>query len=147
MAPADGASTLLPAEVAALVEAANFAHLATVDADGAPAVTPVWVTVINEHPAFFTSPATNHGRNIRRDPRVALSIIDFNNPYTVVRIRGRVERRIEGAAAVDLVHELAHKYLSTPYPRQVPPGAFVSLVTPTSAVREDYSDIHNPAKL
>jgi PPOX class probable F420-dependent enzyme len=136
----------LPADVAALVEAPNFAHLATIDAGGAPAVTAVWVTVIDEHAAFFTSPATNHGRNIMRDPRVALSIIDFNNPYTIVRIRGRIENRIEGADAVSTVHEMAHKYLSTPYPHPVPPGAFISLVTPTRAAREDYSDIHNPAK-
>ena len=136
----------LPADVAALLEAPNFAHLATIDADGTPAVAAVWITVIEQHPAFFTSPATNHGRNILREPRVALSIIDFANPYTLVRIRGRVERRIEGSAAVAIVHQLARKYLSTDYPRPVPPSAFVNLVTPTSAVRADYSDVHNPAR-
>jgi PPOX class probable F420-dependent enzyme len=142
----DRESGALPANVAALVEGPNFAHLATVDADGSPAVTAVWITVIGGQAAFFTSPATNHGRNIVRDPRVAISIIDFKNPYTIARIRGRVAQRIEGAAAVDIVHELAHKYLSTAYPRPVPRNAFINLVTHTSAIREDYSDVHNPAE-
>ena len=139
------ASGELPTGVRALVEKANFAHLATTNDDGTPAVAAVWVTVIDGHAAFFTSPATNHGRNIARDPRVALSIVDFDNPYSLARIRGRVSRRIEGEAAVAIVNEMAHKYLSTPYPRPVPPGAFINIVDHERAVREDYSDVHDPA--
>jgi PPOX class probable F420-dependent enzyme len=135
----------LPAGVRALVEKANFAHVATTNEDGTPAVAAVWITVIDGHAAFFTSPATNHGRNVTRDPRVALSIVDFDNPYSLARIRGRVGQRIEGDEAVAIVHEMAHKYLSTPYPRPVPPNAFINIVAHDRAVREDYSDVHNPA--
>lgn len=135
----------LPSDVRALLNAPNFAHLATTDADGSPAVAAVWVTVIDGRAAFFTSPATNHGRNIVRGSLVALSVIDYGNPYTLARIRGRVGSRIEGDDAVRIVNQMAHKYLSTPYPRPVPPNAFIGLVEHTSALREDYSDIHNPS--
>jgi PPOX class probable F420-dependent enzyme len=142
---AESPSGELPAGVRALVEKANFAHVATTNADGAPAVAAVWVTLIDGRAAFFTSPATNHGRNLARDPRVALSIIDFDNPYSLARIRGRVDRRIEGDDAVAIIHEMAHKYLSTRYPRPVPANAFVTIVAHDRAVREDYSDVHRPA--
>jgi PPOX class probable F420-dependent enzyme len=131
--------------VRTLVERANFAHVATTNADGTPAVTAVWITVIDGQAAFFTSPATNHGRNILRDRRVALSIIDHDNPYSLARIRGRVDRRIEGDDAVAIVNEMAHKYLSTPYPHPIPPNAFVNIVAHERAVREDYSDVHKPS--
>jgi PPOX class probable F420-dependent enzyme len=131
--------------VRALVEKANFAHVATTNADGSPAVAAVWVTLIDGCAAFFTSPATNHGRNVVRDPRVALSIVDSDNPYSLARIRGRVDRRIEGDDAVAIVNEMAHKYLSTPYPHPIPPNAFINIVAHERAVREDYSDVHNPA--
>jgi PPOX class probable F420-dependent enzyme len=141
----ENASGELPADVRALVEKANFAHVATINEDGAPAVAAVWVTVIDGRAAFFTSPATNHGRNLLRDPRVALSIIDHDNPYSLARIRGRVDRRIDGDDAVAIVNEMAHKYLSTPYPHPIPPNAFINIVEHDRAVREDYSDVHKPA--
>jgi PPOX class probable F420-dependent enzyme len=142
---AGNASGELPTGVRALVEKANFAHVATTNEDGTPAVTAVWITVIDGQAAFFTSPATNHGRNILRDPRIALSIIDHDNPYSLARIRGRVDRRIEGDDAVAIVNAMAHKYLSTPYPHPIPPNAFVNIVAHERAVREDYSDVHNPS--
>lgn len=134
----------LPPDVRELFEAANFAHIATVDSDGSPFAAIVWVTVIDGHAAFFTSPATQHGRNLERDPRVAISIAAEGNPYSIARVRGRVARRIEGDAALPIIDMMADKYLSQPYPRPVPPNSFICVVEPVSMKREDHPYVYRP---
>jgi PPOX class probable F420-dependent enzyme len=85
---------VLSQEVKQLIDRPNFAHLATVMADGSPLVTPVWIGREGDRVVICTSDESLKGRNTKREPRVALSIVDFANPYEEVQIRGRaVERR------------------------------------------------------
>ena len=87
-----------------------FAHLATVGADGAPQVTPVWVDFDGTHVRFNTAQGRVKVKNLARDPRVALSIQDPDNPYRYVQVRGRVvEAKERGADAH--IDALAKKYL------------------------------------
>src|SRR5205823_14054040 len=77
-----------------------FASLATLRPDARPQVTPVWVDLDGDHVIFNSAKARQNDRNVRRDPRVALAIIDPDNPYRYLEIRGRVvEITDEGADA------------------------------------------------
>jgi len=88
----------------------NFAHLATLMPDGSPQVTPVWVDLEDGRILVNTAEGRAKPRNVRRDPRVAISITKQDNPYASAFIRGRVaEMRHEGAD--ELVDRLAKKYI------------------------------------
>ena len=88
----------------------NFAHLATLMPDGSPQVTPVWVDLEDGRILVNTAEGRAKPRNVRRDPRVAISIVRQDNPYTSAFIRGRVaEMRHEGAD--ELIDRLAKKYI------------------------------------
>jgi PPOX class probable F420-dependent enzyme len=88
----------------------NFAHLATIMPDGSPQVTPVWVEMEGDRIVVNTAEGRLKPRNVRRDPRVAISIVRQENPYQAVYIRGRVvETRHEGAD--ESIDRLAKKYI------------------------------------
>ena len=83
----------LSSEAKALIDRPNFAHLATLMPDGSPQSVPVWVGREGDRLLVCTSEGSLKGRNTRRDPRVALSIVDFRDPYEEVQLRGRVVER------------------------------------------------------
>ena len=88
----------LPPEVRELFEGANFAHLATLMPDGSPHSVAVWAGLEGDNVVFFTQVGSLKARNLARDPRVAISITDHDNPYRTARIRGRVAETMEGEA-------------------------------------------------
>jgi PPOX class probable F420-dependent enzyme len=100
-----------------VLDGASIAHLATVLPDGSPHTTPVFVGPHGDRIVFFTGPGTRKARNLRRDPRIALSIAPLDNPFDPVVIRGRVVEWIEGDAAWQIIDQLATKYTGAPYPR------------------------------
>jgi PPOX class probable F420-dependent enzyme len=84
-------------EIKALLDRPNFANLATLMPDGSPQSVPVWVGREDDHVLICTGEGSLKAKNTRRDPRVALSIVDFDDPYTEAQLRGRVfERRPDG---------------------------------------------------
>jgi PPOX class probable F420-dependent enzyme len=101
------------------VESNSIAHLATVLPDGSPHSIPLWVTTLDERILFLTGPDSQKARNLRRDPRVALSIAPVDNPYEPVIIRGRVVEWIDGDAGWELVDQIAMKYIGQPYDRNL----------------------------
>lgn len=88
-----------------------FAHLATVGADGSPQVTPVWVDFDGTHIRFNTAKGRVKDKNLRRNPRVALSIQDPDNPYRYMQVRGRVAEITEQGADAH-IDALARKYIN-----------------------------------
>lgn len=87
-----------------------FASLATLMPDGRPQVTPVWCDLDGDYVIFNSAKGRQKDRNVRRDPRVSLAVIDPDNPYRYLEIRGRiVEITEEGSDA--LIDKLAKKYL------------------------------------
>jgi PPOX class probable F420-dependent enzyme len=105
----------LSAEVKMLVDRPNFAHLATLMPDGSPNATPVWVGRDGDRLVICTSDKSLKGRNTKRDPRVAVSIIDFKNPYEEVQIRGRVVERRDDPD-LKTMDPISHKYTGKPFP-------------------------------
>ena len=71
---------VLSDEIKRLLDGPNFAHLATLLPDGSPQSAPVWVSREGDRILIGTSESSLKGKNTRRDPRVALSIVDFHNP-------------------------------------------------------------------
>jgi len=109
-----------------LLEGANFAHLATIMPDGSPHSVPVWVGREGDRIIVGTSESSLKARNTRRDPRVALSILDFDDPYREAQLRGRV---LEWRPDRDLVTKdaTARKYTGKDFPWRNAEGS-VSLV-------------------
>jgi PPOX class probable F420-dependent enzyme len=120
----------LPAEVRELLEARNFGHLATTLPDGSPHSVPVWIGVEREHVVFFTQPGSRKARNLERDPRVAISAVDGENPYRSAQLRGRVVGTVEGEEALEIIDRLAVKYTGELFPMR---SGIVFLVEPERA--------------
>ncbi len=91
-------------------------HLATVLPDGAPHSIPVWAILEGGRIAFFTQSRSRKARNLARDPRVALSIVDGENPYRNAQIRGRIVETLEGDAALEIIDRLSQHYIGVPFP-------------------------------
>lgn len=100
----------LPQEVSKLFQEANFGHLATILPDGTPQVTIVWVDYDGKHVIVNTAEGRVKVKNVRRDPRVAISIVAQDNPFATASVRGRVvEITRDGADAH--IDKQAKKYL------------------------------------
>jgi PPOX class probable F420-dependent enzyme len=110
----------IPASHADLLKKPAFANLATLNADGSPQVTPVWVDFDGKHLVVNTARGRVKARNLAREPRVALAIADPENPYRYLGIQGRVVEMTEagGDAHID---SMARKYLGKDkYPFRAP---------------------------
>jgi PPOX class probable F420-dependent enzyme len=103
-------------EVRELFEGANFAHVATSLPDGAPHSVPVWVDLQGDHIVFFTQPTSRKARNLDRDPRLAISILEFRNPYRMAQVRGSVAERLEGDGALEIIDRIANKFTGRDFP-------------------------------
>jgi len=113
-------ATTIPQQFRDLLTKKAFASLATVMADGSPQVTPVWFDYDGTHLRVNSARGRVKDRNMRRNARVALSIMDPENPYRHLSIRGRVEEITE-AGADGHIDSLSKKYLGKdPYPNRRP---------------------------
>ena len=100
-------------------EGKNFAFLSSLMKDGSPHVTPTWVDIEDDNILINTALGRIKQMNISRDPRIALSIIDQDNQYEMVTIRGKVTEQITGDVAEKHIDKLARKYLNLDkYPRR-----------------------------
>jgi PPOX class probable F420-dependent enzyme len=96
-----------------------FASLATVNVDGTPQVTPVWVDYDGTHIRFNTAKGRVKERNLRRNPAVAVAVIDPDNPYRYLQVKGRIAEATE-TGADQHIDALAKKYMGVdkyPYRR------------------------------
>ena len=102
---------VIPEKYLDLFSKRAFASLATLMPDGSPQVTPVWCDLENDDMVVINSAkGRQKDRNLRRDPRVALAIIDPENPYRYLEIRGKVVEITEQGAAAH-IDKMAKKYL------------------------------------
>ncbi|MEP6643403.1 MAG: PPOX class F420-dependent oxidoreductase [Acidobacteriaceae bacterium] len=103
-------SEAIPEKYRDLFSKRAFANLGTLMPDGRPQVTPVWVDVDGDQVIFNSAKGRQKDRNVRRDPRVAISIVDPENPYRYLEIRGRVVEITEQGAQ-EHIDKMAKKYL------------------------------------
>lgn len=83
--------------------------------DGSPQLTQTWVTTDGEHIVINTPAGTQKARNVARDPRVAVNIVDPDDTRRFYAVRGRVIATTSDGAA-ESINEISHKYLGVPYP-------------------------------
>ena len=126
--------SVLPESARAVLESDGLAHLVTVNADGSPQVTIVWVGLEGDDIVSAHLREQQKLRNIRRDPRVALSIETPNTNQMGMReyllVHGRAV--IEEGGAPELLQELAHTYLGPEVvfpPMPDPPPGFRLRIT------------------
>ena len=108
----DGAPELTKEEVHNLFKGRNLVFVSTISKNGSPYVTPVWADIDEENDIILinTSEVAAKRRNVSRDPRIALSIVEQYNPYNMVSLKGKViDQTLEGAD--EHLHKLAKKYL------------------------------------
>jgi PPOX class probable F420-dependent enzyme len=97
-----------------------FANLATIMPNGSPQVTPVWLDYDGKHLIVNSAKGRQKDRNMRREPRVSLAIMDPQNPYRYLEVRGRVAEITEKGADAH-IDKMAKKYLGKDkYPGRAP---------------------------
>jgi len=107
--------TQIPTSHRDILDKKSFAHVATVDADGAPQVTPVWVDYDGELVWINSARGRKKDRNMRSRSSVAISVQDPDNPYRYVGLQGEIAEITE-KGAVEHIHKLSHKYNGRDYP-------------------------------
>ncbi|HEY6211888.1 MAG TPA: PPOX class F420-dependent oxidoreductase [Vicinamibacterales bacterium] len=105
------ASNAIPDKFMDLFKKTAFANLATLNVDGSPQVTPVWCDFDGTNIIVNTARGRVKDRNLRREPRVALSILDPENPYRYLGVQGRVVEMTENGADAH-IDKMAKKYLN-----------------------------------
>ncbi len=101
----------LTESVRELLDAPNFWHLGTINPDGRPQINPMWIDREGDNIVINTAIGRRKEKNLRRDPRVTLSITEPDNPYNYCEIRGEVVDYIEGDEAEASIDSLAKKYI------------------------------------
>ena len=102
--------------VRALLDGKNFASVATLGPDGAPHNSVVWMKREGDTILLTSLDNRQKVRNLRRDPRISVTVFDLANPYASVEVRGRAE--ILPDPEKRLPHDLAHKYLGIDPPAE-----------------------------
>lgn len=111
---------LISPEVAKLLEDKNLAFVATLMKDNSPQITPTWIDLVDGVIIVNTAEGRVKQRNVSRDPRVAISIVDQKNPFNMVTIRGKVIEQTTRDADKH-IDKMAKKYLGVDkYPFAMP---------------------------
>jgi len=132
-------TTRLTEKAKALVARPLLANIATVDAEGRPQLTPVWIDLVGEDLAFNTAKGRAKATNLSNNPHVAVSVVDPDDPYNVVVVRGKVEGTEDGADA--FIDSLAKKYLGVDtYPMRQPGEVRVTYVVKADKIVMQSSD-------
>ena len=102
----------LSRDVAQLFRDKNLVYVATLMPDGSPQITPTWVDVDEQSTTVLVNTAKGRvkQKNLSRDPRIAVAVVDKNNPYNVATIRGRVAEQTTAGADAH-IDKMAKKYL------------------------------------
>jgi len=105
----------IPEKYVDIFDKKTFAQVATVMPDGTPHVSPVWVDYDGKNIVINSAKGRVKDRNMRRDPRVGVDLLDPDNPYRHISILGRVTEITEQGAA-EHINKLSRKYLGKDYP-------------------------------
>lgn len=111
-------------------EGRNIAAVTTLMPDGTPQTTPLWVDTDGEHLLLNTEVHRQKFRNVERDPRVTVTIIDADNPYVYGEVRGEVVETVRGPEARAHIDRLARKYTGDDYANPVRSERVILKVAP-----------------
>ena len=111
-----------------LLRRPNLAIVGTIRRDGTPQLTPTWVDTDGEHVLVNTAEGRWKTRNLRRDPRISVTVVDRDDPYDWVSVTGTAELTHEGAE--EHIHRLSHKYRGKDYDKPKDPQRILVRITP-----------------
>ncbi|MEX1357075.1 MAG: PPOX class F420-dependent oxidoreductase [Gaiellaceae bacterium] len=111
-----------------LLRRPNLAIVGTIRPDGTPQLTPTWVDTDGEHVLVNTAEGRWKTRNLRRDPRISVTVVDRDDPYNWVSVTGTAELTHEGAE--EHIHRLSHKYRGKDYDSPKDPQRILVRITP-----------------
>jgi PPOX class probable F420-dependent enzyme len=115
----------------------NYLYVGTTNPDGSPQVTVVWTDLQDGRIRFNTAIGRVKERNLRRDPRIGMTITARDNPWDKVDVRGRVVDFVEGEEADRHIDDLSEKYTGQrPYPWRQPEERRVIVVIEPARVYE-----------
>jgi len=116
-----------------LIDGNNFATIATVNPDGSPQTSVIWIGLDGDTVVFSSTTGRRKIRNIARDPRVSLTIFDIADPYRTIEIRGTVE--LTDDPDKELPHRLSHKYTGEDPPPESPEvKRVIARITPEKVI-------------
>lgn len=115
-----------------LAKGPNLAVLSTLMPDGTPQSHVVWVDTDGEHILVNTEQGRQKVRNVEADPKATVTILDRDNPYSFVEIRGRVVQVDDNPYAREHIDELSVKYTGKEYDREIHRSRVILRIEPTS---------------
>ena len=134
----------LTPEARELIERPNYVHLATLMPDGSPHSVAVWAGMEGDRIAIYTgSPDSRKARNMAADPRVSISVVDFQDPYRTAQIRGRVVGTLHDEEALAVMDRIAVSYTGNPFPLRGP-GGTLYLIEPEWSRHAKLPFVHRP---
>ncbi len=116
--------------VRAFATSTNFAALTTLFEDGTPQTQVMWVDADDDHLLINTEVHRAKYRNVQADPRVTVTVIDRENPYRYVEVRGRVVDEVRGQAARDHIDACAQRYWGRDYDNEITSERVVLRIAP-----------------
>jgi PPOX class probable F420-dependent enzyme len=132
----------LSPDIRRLLDGANYGHLSTLMPTGEPKVDPVWVGREGDHILVTTDGRSLKARNAEHDPRVALSVTAFDDPYEQVLVRGHVVE-VRPDPELTTLDALSERYLGGPFPRRRWSNRVVLVIEPHVA-RHYRSTLRDP---
>lgn len=117
-----------------LLDGPNFATLTTLGPDGMPSTHVMWVDEDGDHVVLNTEVHRQKYKNVQRDPRVAVTVIDRNDPYRYVEVRGRVVETVAGDEARAHIDQLSQKYTGGLYSNPIGSERVILKVAPERVV-------------
>ena len=120
-----------------LLEEKNFAFIASLNKDGSPHVTPTWVDTDGENVLINVATYRHKFKNVSRDPRVAVAVVDMKDPYKGVIISGRVASIEKGEKAEDHDDKLAIKYTGHKHNRKPNTQRAILKIEPSKVVETE----------
>lgn len=124
----------LPAEVQRLAKDKTYATVVTLFPDGTPQAQLTWVDTDGTHLLVNTSQGRQRTRNVRRDPRVSVLLVDPQNPFQTAEIRGHVAEIVEGDEPRAHIDELSERYTGGPYANPIESPRVILKIVPDKIV-------------
>ena len=110
--------------------AKNFATISTLAADGSPRTHVMWVDADDEHLLVNTEVHRAKFKDLERDPRVTVTVINAENPYQFIEARGRVVATVRGQEARDHIDSLSRRYMGTDYANPITSERVIVRIAP-----------------
>lgn len=121
----------IPDDYLGLFDRRTFAHVATVEEDGTPHVTPVWIDFDRERHRILinTERHRRKAKNVSRNPRVGISMLDPDNPYRRLSVIGTVTE-VTTTGAREHIDELSQRYFDKPFPSEITSERVILVIRP-----------------